>query len=48
VSETGLRLKSGQKLADAYLNANVPVVRRRRYQAGVRQAMVLNDVFPDK
>ena len=26
VPETGQRLKSGQKLSDAYLNANLPVV----------------------
>jgi nuclease S1 len=29
VPETGMRLKPGQKLADAYLEANLPVVRRR-------------------
>ncbi len=27
VPETGKRLKSGQKLSDAYYNANLPVVR---------------------
>ena len=32
VPETGKRLKSGQKLGDAYLNANLPVVRQRLYQ----------------
>jgi hypothetical protein len=47
VPETGERLKSGQKLSDAYLNANLPVVRRRLYQAGVRLAMVLNDALPE-
>jgi hypothetical protein len=47
VPETGERLKSGQKLSDAYLKANLPVVRRRLYQAGVRLAMVLNDAFPE-
>jgi hypothetical protein len=41
------RLKSGQKLSDAYLDANLPVVRRRLYQAGVRLAMVLNDPFTE-
>ena len=45
VPETGKRLKSGQKLGDAYLNANLPVVRRRLYQGGVRLAMVLNEAF---
>ena len=45
VPETGKRLKSGQKLSDAYLDANLPVVRRRLYQASVRLAMVLNQMF---
>jgi hypothetical protein len=42
------RLKSGQKLASAYQEANVPVVRMRLYQGAVRLARVLNEVFPDK
>jgi S1/P1 Nuclease len=45
VPETGVRLKSGQKLADAYLEANVPVVRRRLHQVGVSLAWVLNQAF---
>jgi hypothetical protein len=45
VPETGKRLKPGQKLADAYLEANLPVVRRWLYQAGVRLAWVLNGAF---
>ena len=45
VPETGKRLKPGQKLGDAYLEANLPVVRRRLYQAGVRLAMVVNEAF---
>jgi hypothetical protein len=45
VPEPGERLKSGQKLCDAYLNANLPVVRRRLYLAGVRLANVINDTF---
>ena len=45
VPETGKRLKSGQKLGDAYLEANLPVVRQRLYQGGVRLAMVLNEAF---
>ena len=48
VPETGKRLKSGQKLGDAYLEANLPVVRQRLYQAGVRLAMVLNEAFAEK
>jgi nuclease S1 len=46
VPETGTRLKSGQKLGDAYLQANLLVVRQRLYQASVRLAMVLNEAFP--
>jgi hypothetical protein len=45
--ETGMRLKSGQKLGDAYLNANLPVVRQRLYRCGVRLAMVLNEAFAE-
>jgi nuclease S1 len=48
VPETGQRLKPGQKLGDAYLNANMPVVRRRLHQASVRLATVLNEAFPEK
>jgi len=47
VPDTGLRLKSGQKLSDAYVNTSLPVVRRRLYQAGVRLAMVLNETFSE-
>jgi hypothetical protein len=47
VPETGKRLKSGQKLADVYLNIHLPVVRRRLYQASIRLALVLNEVFPE-
>ena len=45
VPETGMRLKSGQKLGDAYLQAKLPTVRRRLYQGSVRLALVLNEVF---
>ena len=45
VPETGERLTSGQKLTGAYFDANLPVVRRRLYQASVRLAMVLNQMF---
>jgi hypothetical protein len=47
VPETGKRLKPGQKLSDAYVNANLPVVRQRLYQAGVRLAKVLNEAFAE-
>jgi hypothetical protein len=46
VPETGKRLKLGQKLADAYLEANLPIVRRRLYEGRVRLAMVLNEIWP--
>jgi nuclease S1 len=45
VPETGMRLKSGQKLGEAYLQANLPVVRKRLYQGSVRLALVLNEAF---
>ena len=48
VPETGNRLKPGQKLADKYLDANLPILRRRLYQASVRLAMVLNQTFADQ
>jgi hypothetical protein len=44
--DTGIRLKSGQKLGDAYLQANLPTVRRRLYQSSVRRALVPNEAFP--
>jgi nuclease S1 len=47
VHGTGDRLKSGRKLSEAYLNANLTVVRRRLFQAGVRLAGVLNEAFPE-
>jgi hypothetical protein len=48
VPETGVRLKPGQKLSNADLEANPPVARRWLYQAGVRLAWVLNEAFPEK
>jgi hypothetical protein len=47
VPETGTRLKPGQKLGDAYVKANMPVARRRLYQASIRLAKLLNDAFPE-
>jgi nuclease S1 len=44
---TGQRIKSGHKLGEAYQTASLLVVRQRLYQAGVRLAMVLNDLFPE-
>jgi S1/P1 Nuclease len=41
-------MKSGQKLGDAYVTANMPVVRQRLYRAGVRLALVLNETLGDK
>lgn len=48
VPETGQRLKPGQKLGDAYQAASLPVVQKRLTQAGVRQAMVLNEAFESR
>jgi hypothetical protein len=42
---TGQRIKPGQKLAREYFDQNLPVVRERMYQAGVRLAEVLNWCF---
>jgi hypothetical protein len=42
---TGLKIKAGTKLGEPYQAANLPVARQRLYQAGVRLAMVLNEVF---
>ncbi len=47
VPETGKRLTPGQRLADSYQEANLPVVRRRLYQASVRLVLVLNEAFPE-
>jgi hypothetical protein len=47
VPETDKRLKPGQKLSDAYVTANMPLVRQRLYQAGIRLAKVLNEAFAD-
>jgi hypothetical protein len=45
--ETGVLIKPGRKLEDDYQSANLPVVRRRLYQAGVRLAMVINEVLSE-
>jgi hypothetical protein len=42
---TGKRIKSGTKLGTQYQDKNLPVVRRRLAQAGLRLAWVLNDAF---
>ncbi len=42
---SGQKIKPGTRLAEPYQAANLPVARRRLYQAGVRLAMVLNEVF---
>ncbi len=47
VPETGMRLKSGQKLGDAYVKANLPIVRERLYRGGMRLAIELNEAFAD-
>ena len=45
VPGTNARIKPGQKLSREYFDANLPVVRRRLYEGGVRLAMVLNEAF---
>jgi len=47
VPETGKRIKPRLKLAESFQEANLPVVRRRLYHAGVRLALVLNEAFPE-
>jgi hypothetical protein len=44
---TGERIKPGARLGDGYQAANLPVVKRRLYQAGVRLAMVLNGLWAE-
>jgi hypothetical protein len=44
---TGLRMKPGTKLGDAYQAKALPVAKERLYQAGIRLAMVLNGVFAE-
>jgi hypothetical protein len=45
---TGMRIRPGARLGDAYQDAHLPTVRRRLYQAGVRLATVLNGVWPEE
>jgi hypothetical protein len=46
-SATGQRIRVGAKLGDAYDERSLPVARRRLYEAGVRLAMVLDEVFSE-
>jgi hypothetical protein len=46
--ETGKRMVPGQKLGDAYLDTHLPVVRKRLYQASIRLAVILNEIFPEQ
>jgi hypothetical protein len=43
---TGRRMEPGAKLACDYQSRNLPVAKRRLYQAGVRLGRVLNEAFP--
>jgi nuclease S1 len=45
---TGRKITPGTKLGESYQAANLPVARKRVYQAGVRLAMVLNEVLGDE
>jgi hypothetical protein len=44
---TSERIKSGQRLGDEYQGANLLVVKWRLYEAGVRLAMVVNELLPE-
>ena len=41
------QVKRGEKLDQEYFEANLPIVRLRLYQAGIRLATVLNEIFED-
>jgi hypothetical protein len=43
-----MRIKAGARLAEAYQEANLPVVRMRLYQGGMRLASVLNELWPEE
>ena len=43
--KTGTRIKSGAKLGDKYQTKNVPVVRQRLCQAGLRLAKGLSEAL---
>jgi hypothetical protein len=45
---TGMRIRPGARLGDVYQDANLPTVRRRLYQGGMRLATLLNGTFPEK
>jgi len=45
---TGQRMKPGTKLADAYQEKSLPVVKERLFRAGVRLATVLNEAFSEQ
>jgi nuclease S1 len=45
---TGMRIRPGARLADAYQDASLLTVRRRLYQGGMRLATVRNEAFPEK
>jgi nuclease S1 len=45
---TGQRMKPGANLGDDYQAANLPVAKRRLYQAGARLAWVLDEVFQER
>jgi nuclease S1 len=45
VPGAGTGLNPGQKLGEEYVKANLPVVRQRLYQGGIRLAWVLNEAL---
>jgi hypothetical protein len=46
--ETGALIKPGRKLGDEYQAQNLPIVKRRIDQAGVRLAWVLNQIWSEE
>ncbi len=44
---TNRPIRPGEKLADAYFDASLPVVRERLYRGRVRLALVLNAAFAE-
>jgi hypothetical protein len=46
-STSGSRIKPGQNLSDACLEASLSVICHRLFQGGVRLAMMINHGFPE-
>jgi hypothetical protein len=48
VPGTNKRIRPGERLGEEYQRRNLPVVRTRLYQAGMRLALVLNAAFAER